>query len=410
VTPFHYRCSLCGTTYARDDVRYLCPSCGREYRPGVPLPGVLEVEFDADRLCGGVNEGLSDDEIFLPIERGYVPPLAVGNTPFMSVPRLAQALGCSHLHIKNDGANPSGSLKDRASMLVVAEARRLNEKTIVTASTGNAASALAALCASAGCNAVIFVPATAPRAKLAQMILYGATVVPVDGTYDDAFALSLQYTAVEGGLNRNTAYHPLTIEGKKTAGIEIFRQNWSIVPDLIVIPVGDGVILSGIHKAFLDLRTAGVTEHLPRLLGVQADSSDAIHRFVQSGNYSDAASPVTVADSISVRTPSNAYLARKAILESGGATITVTDAEILSAQRLLAATSGVFAEPAASAAVAGLQKALAAGIADADSGIVLLITGHGLKDIDAALHGVTMPRPVAPDLESVRAFLKDTAV
>jgi threonine synthase len=407
VTQFRYRCSLCGTTYARDEVRYLCPACGRDYRPGRPLPGVLEVVFDADQLCAGVNDGLSDEEIFLPVEHRHFPPLMVGNTPFMAVPRLAHELGCSHLHIKNDGANPSGSLKDRASMLVVAEARRLGEHVIVAASTGNAASALAALCASVGCHAIIFVPATAPRAKLAQMILYGATVIPVDGTYDDAFALSLQYTAAEGGLNRNTAYHPLTIEGKKTAGIEIFRQNRSRVPDLIVVPVGDGVIISGIHKAFLDLRTAGITERLPRLLGVQAESSDAIHRFVQSGVYSDAVSPATIADSISVRTPSNAILARKAVVDSDGATVTVTDAEIALAQRVLASTTGVFAEPAASATVAGLQKALAAGIVNARGAIVLLITGHGLKDVDTALRGVTMPTPVSPDLDSVRAFLKD---
>jgi threonine synthase len=406
VTPFRYRCSLCGTTYARDEVRYLCPACGRDYRPGMPLPGVLEVVFDADQLCAGVNDGLSDEEIFLPVEHRHFPPLMVGNTPFVAVPRLAHELGCSHLHIKNDGANPSGSLKDRASMLVVAEARRLGEHVIVAASTGNAASALAALCASAGCRAIIFVPATAPRAKLAQMILYGATVIPVDGTYDDAFALSLQYTAAEGGLNRNTAYHPLTIEGKKTAGIEIFRQNRSRVPDLIVVPVGDGVIISGIHKAFLDLRTAGITERLPRLLGVQAESSDAIHRFVQSGVYSDAVSPATIADSISVRTPSNAFLARKAVVDSDGATVTVTDAEIALAQRILASTTGIFAEPAASATVAGLQKALAAGIVNPRDAIVLLITGHGLKDVDTALRGVTMPTPVSPDLDSVRAFLK----
>ena len=406
MTPFRYRCSLCGKTYSRDEVRYLCPECGRDYHAGVPLTGVLEVVFDANALCEGANDLRPDDDVFLPVECRFFPSLAVGQTPFMSAPRLARELRCSHLHIKNDGANPSGSLKDRASFLLVAEARRLGEKIIVAASTGNAASALAAVCASAGCHAIIFVPATAPRPKLVQMLLYGATVVPIDGTYDDAFALSLRYTAEEGGLNRNTAYHPLTIEGKKTAGIEIFRQNRNTAPDVIVVPVGDGVIISAIHKAFLDLRAAGINERLPRLLGVQAEHSDAIHRFVQSGTYSDAASPATIADSISVRTPSNAYLARKAVIESGGATVTVTDAEILAAQRLLASSTGVFAEPAASAAVAGLQKALAGGLVNPGSSIVLLITGHGLKDVDAALTSVTMPRPVPPDLDSVRRSLR----
>jgi threonine synthase len=407
LTPFLYRCTLCGSTFSRDDVRYLCPNCGRAYMPGKPLEGVLEVLFDAADLCAAAISEIPDEDMFLPVERQFFPPLPVGQTPFIPVPRLAKELKCTHLHVKNDAANPSGSLKDRASFLVVAEARRLGENKIVAASTGNAASALAAVCASAGLEAVIFVPASAPRGKLAQMILYGATVVLVDGTYDDAFSLSLQYTAGVGGLNRNTAYHPLTIEGKKTAGLEIFRQNRNSVPDVIVVPVGDGVIISGVHKAFLDLRAAGIIERLPRLIGVQAERSDAIHRFVCTGRYSDAPSPVTIADSISVRTPSNAYLARRAILDSGGATITVSDAEILSSQRLLARTTGVFGEPAAAASVAGLQKGLQSGVVEGRESIVLLITGHGLKDVDAALKGVTLPRPVAPDLESAQRFLED---
>jgi threonine synthase len=404
--PFLYRCTLCGSTYSRDDVRYLCPNCGRGYTPGKPLEGVLEVLFDAADLCAAANSGTPDEDMFLPVEREFFPPLPVGQTPFMPVPRLGKELNCTHLHLKNDAANPSGSLKDRASFLVVAEARRLGARKIVAASTGNAASALAAVCASVGLEAVIFVPASAPRGKLAQMILYGATVVLVEGTYDDAFSLSMQYTTEVGGLNRNTAYHPLTIEGKKTAGLEIFRQNRNAVPDVIVVPVGDGVIISGVHKAFLDLRTAGIIERLPRLLGVQAEHSDAIDRFVRTGKYSDAPSPVTIADSISVRTPSNAYLARKAIVDSGGSTVTISDAEILSSQQLLARTTGVFAEPAAAASVAGLRKALEKGILGGRESIVLLITGHGLKDVDAALKGVTVPHPVPPDLESARKYLE----
>jgi threonine synthase len=405
VIPFLYRCTLCGNTYERDEVRYLCPACGRDYRPGKPLEGVLEVVFDAEELCAAANAETPDDDLFLPVERQFFPPLEVGHTPFLTVPRLARELRCAHLHVKNDAANPSGSLKDRASFLVAAEARRVGEHTIVAASTGNAASALAAVCASAGLEAIIFVPSSAPRAKLAQMILYGARVVPVEGTYDDAFALSLEYSAQVGGLNRNTAYHPLTIEGKKTAGLEIFRQNHNIVPDVIVVPVGDGVIISGVHKAYLDLRNAGIIERLPRLLGVQAEHSDAIHRFVQSGTYSDAPSPVTIADSISVRTPSNAYLARKAIQDSAGATVTVSDDAILDAQGLLARTTGLFAEPAAAASVAGVKRALELGLIEGHEAIVLLVTGHGLKDVDAALKRVVMPSPVPADLASARAFL-----
>jgi threonine synthase len=298
--------------------------------------------------------------------------------------------------IKNDGLNPSGSLKDRASFLVVAEANRLGERTIVTASTGNAASSLAAVCAAAGRRAVIFVPKAAPRAKLAQMLLHGASVVPVDGTYDDAFRLSLEYTARYGGLNRNTAYHPLTIEGKKTVGLEIWQQNGGRAPSVVVVPTGDGVILAGVHKAFGDLRDAGLIEELPRLVCAQAEGSSAIHDYIVTGHYRNAASPSTVADSISVSVPSNAHLARAAVLLTHGCSVTVSDAEILGAQRTLAERSGVFAEPAAAAAVAALARLRDRSLLAAGDQVVVLVTGHGLKDVDAALRGVEMPAAIAP--------------
>ena len=231
-------------------------------------------------------------------------------TPFFRSAALGRALGFRNVWLKNDGLNPSGSLKDRASFLVVAEANRLQEDTVVTASTGNAASALAAVCAAAGKRALIFVPENAPKAKLVQMILCGACVVPVRGTYDDAFRLSLAYTAGHGGLNRNTAYHPLTIEGKKTVGLEIWQQNGWRVPDAIVVPVGDGVILAGVFKAFQDLRAAGLISRLPRLVCVQAEKSNAIHRYITTGRYRNALHPATIADSISVSVPSNAHLAK----------------------------------------------------------------------------------------------------
>jgi threonine synthase len=306
------------------------------------------------------------------------------------------------LWVKNEGANPSGSLKDRASFLVVAEALRLGERRVVTASTGNAASSLAAVCAAAGLEAVIFVPESAPRAKLAQMLVCGARVVRVQGTYDDAFALSLAYTEERGGLNRNTAYHPLTIEGKKTAALELWAQLGGRVPDVVCVSVGDGVIVGGLHKGFLDLQRTGLAPRLPRLVGVQAEHSDAIHRYVRDGVYRNAERPVTVADSISVSCPSNAHGARRAILESAGSTLTVSDAEILAAQSRLAASTGVFTEPAGAAALAGLER-LQAGEEPLppDATVVLMATGHGLKDVDAALHRVELPRPIPPTLEAV---------
>jgi threonine synthase len=395
---FQYRCSHCRRTYGRDEVRYLCPECGRGYAPGMPLVGVLEAEFDYHRIARRFRRVRPDWDLFSAVEREYYPAYAAGGTPFSPAPRLGERLGWPRLWIKNDGLNPSGSLKDRASFLVVAEAARLNEKTIVAASTGNAASSLAAVCAAAGRRAVIFVPQSAPRAKLVQMLVCGARVIPVRGSYDDAFRLSLEYTQQRGGLNRNTAYHPLTIEGKKTAGLEIFAQNGLRVPDAILVPVGDGVIISGVYKAFHDLRAAGLCERLPRLIAVQADSSAAIHKYIVSGSFRPEPSPTTIADSISVSVPSNPDLARRAVLESGGFSLTVSDERILEAQALLAAEAGIFAEPAAAAVAAALLSEEARQRLDPGWQIVLLVTGHGLKDIEPPLSRLRIPEAVTADL------------
>jgi len=347
----------------------------------MPLPGVLEAMFDY------VKTGIAwlkhpDIMHFSALEPSYYPPLPVGDTPLFEVYRLGLELGMKSLWIKNDALNPSGSFKDRASQLMVAEARRLGIDEIVCASTGNAASSLACLCASCGIKAVIFTPASAPVAKLTQIKVHGAELHRVEGTYDDAFAQAMDYSSSHECLNRNTAYHPLTIEGKKSSGLEIYLQLGSL-PDWIVVPVGDGVILAGIHKAFVDLKRAGLIDRLPRLLAVQASSSDAITSYWESGSYRDAANPFTMADSISVKTPSNANWAVRALNETRGKAIRVSDGQILQAQIELARQAGIFAEPSSAAVLAGLQGALGQGWIAPGDRVVLLITGHGLKDINA---------------------------
>ncbi|MFZ5446749.1 MAG: threonine synthase [Myxococcota bacterium] len=396
---FIYRCTECRREFARDAVRYLCPDCGAKYRPGIPLTGVLEVVFDVARL----DAARPDWSLITAVEPKHFPPLVVGRTPLVRAERLGASLGLPKLSIKNDGQNPSGSLKDRASFLVVAEALRLREARVVCASTGNAASALAAVAASAGVEALIFVPEKAPRAKLVQMVLSGARVVPVRGTYDDAFKLSLEFTSRRGGLNRNTAYHPLTIEGKKTVSLEIFEQLGARAPDAVFVSAGDGVILAGVHKGFVDLQRLGLIRTLPKLFAVQAEKSDAIHRYVETGRYAGAADPKTIADSISVSCPSNAHWARRAILETQGRTVLVSDAEILDAQATLASRTGVFSEPAGATALAGLVKLQAGPHAlPRDAEVVVIATGHGLKDIDAPLSRVQIPAAIDPVLEAVK--------
>lgn len=406
MTEFLYQCTNCGRRYPRDEVRYLCPSCGQRYHSGIPLVGVLSVQFDYSSIRKKFRKSAPDWNLFSAVEKRFFPPLPVGNTPFFQTSALGKIFDLDNLLIKNDGLNPSASLKDRASFLVVAEATRLKENLIVTASTGNAASALAAVCAAARKRAIIFVPEDAPKPKLAQMILYGATVIPVRGTYDDAFRLSLEFTANRGGLNRNTAYHPLTIEGKKTAGLEIWRQNGWKVPDAILVPVGDGVIVSGIYKAFHDLKAAGLITRLPRLICVQAKTSDAIHRYIRSGVYQNAARPNTIADSISVSIPSNAHMARNAVLASHGGSVAVSDREILDAQRLLARTTGIFAEPTSASVVAALAKLRESRQLSRKDQVVLLITGHGLKNVDAAMRHIVLPKAVEPTLADAEAALQ----
>ncbi|MBD3224207.1 MAG: threonine synthase [Caldithrix sp.] len=396
LTPFNYRCTQCGRHFERDAVTYLCPHCSIAYQAGQTLCGVLQAEFDYDYIRRYFNPAAPDWQLFSAVEASFSPSLPVGQTPYFQAYQLESLSGLSNIYLKNDGLNPSGSLKDRASYLVVAEAKRKDIDTVVTASTGNAASALAAVCASCGMKAVIFAPASAPKAKLLQILLYGGQLITVDGSYDDAFSLSLAYSQRNNVLNRNTAYHPLTIEGKKSAALEILTQNGMHPPQAVIVPVGDGVIISGMYKGFYDLMDSGITDRLPRLIGVQAEKSAAIHRYLQTGCFSALKTAQTIADSISVAVPSNAYMARQAILQSGGFTLTVSDEDIMQAQQLLAANSGIFAEPAAAATLAGLLKDDCRNELNSKGSIVLLITGHGLKDIATPLEQMRIPAAQKP--------------
>ena len=375
-----YRCTLCGKSYPTENLIYLCTDCGRDYRQGQPLTGVLEALYDY-KAIGKQWRDKRDLALFSPISKKYYPEIPVGNTPFYRSLRLEKALSYGKIYIKNDTLNLSGSLKDRASLAMVAEAKRLKIDTIVGASTGNAASSLAAISASAGLNAVIFVPQKTPPAKLKQISIHGAELHQVAGDYDLAFAQSLDYSEKIKCLNRNTAYHPLTIEGKKTAGLEIFVQNECRTPDWIVVPTGDGVILTGVYEAFLDLKRSGIITHLPRMVAVQNETSAAIVKYWQSDVYRNSENPETIADSISVKTPSNAFWAKEIITASAGLGITVTDQDIITARKDLAVITGIFAEPAAAAAYAGLKKAISHKLVKKQQQVVLLITGHGLKDV-----------------------------
>lgn len=341
---------------------------------------------------------------FLPISSPeFFPPLPVGGTPLLEVPGLRRALGMRRLWIKDDTRNPSGSTKDRASFLVVAKAREYGFDTVAAASTGNAATALAAVGAASGLRAVVFVPASVPEAKLIQMLNYGAIVLPVEGTYDDAFELCRAACEEFGWYNRNTALNPFTIEGKKTAALEMAADLAPERPDAVLVPTGDGVILSGMAKGFADLVRCGLIERSPRLVAVQAQGSAAIVNALREG--ADTVTPVShatsVADSLTVQVPRNALQCLRLIRASGGGGVTVSDEAIIQAVADLARQTGVFAEPAGAAALAGLQAALDEKLVDRTERVVLLVTGTGLKDVRAASRAVQKPSPMAPTIEAV---------
>jgi threonine synthase len=382
---WHYRCASCSTTYAIVPGRYVCDRCAPRQQADRPLSGILEVEWEGDVPASGIP---------LPVEPAWFPPIPVGNTPLWAPARLRREFGAPGLWLKDDTCNPSGSFKDRASYLVAAFASKHGVKEVVLASTGNAASSMAAVGAAAGVAIKVFLPAAAPIAKRIQVLQYGAELVSVDGTYDQAFDLSLAYSNQTGSLSRNTAYNPLTIEGKKTVAFEIvddLLKAGAGGPDHVFVPTGDGVILAGVYRGFENLLKLGRIEKIPVVWACQAEGSSAIARawaspFSASDPFGSPRPSKTVADSIAVDVPRNGLHALGKLRRYDGQAVIVSDAQILAAQKTLAAGSGLFAEPSSSAAFAGWLKVR--GRLSADQNCVVLITGTGLKDVNAAAQGL----------------------
>ncbi|MBI9103137.1 MAG: threonine synthase [Spirochaetales bacterium] len=372
-------CSQCGRELPLLPEHMVCPDCSATQKGDEPLRGVLEV-----RLSGELPENWENED-FLPVEKKWFPPIPVGNTPLWEPSRLREETGFPRLFLKDDTANPTGSLKDRASYLVAAFAKKHGVEQIVLASTGNAGSSMSGVGAAAGINIRLYLPASAPQAKMVQSLQYGADLVKVEGTYDEAFDESLKYTNEVGGLSRNTAYNPLTVEGKKTAALEIFKQLGK-VPDYVFIPTGDGVIISGLFKGFEDLKTFGLIDRMPVLVAVQAEGSAALVRAFENDGFTPPVPSTTLADSISVDVPRGGYLALSKLKKHDGRVVTVSDDQILEAQKHLASKSGLFAEPASSAAWAGFMKMK--GELESSASVVVLLTGSGLKDIEGALKGL----------------------
>ena len=389
---FNYRCTICSATYDITPDLTVCPECSKEQLVDQPLTGILEVE-----LHGKVSP-LFEIPDLLPIEAEYFPPIPVGNTPLWKPINLRRETGFNNLFIKDDGSNPTASFKDRASFLVSAAAKKFNVRDITLASTGNAGSSMAGIGAAAGQNIILFLPKAAPTAKLVQALQYGATVYRVDGNYDRAYDLSMEFSIQKGGMNRNTAYNPLTIEGKKTVSLELFKQLKRPV-DVLFVSVGDGCILAGIYKGFKDLKKLGLMSQIPKIIGVQAETSDALTRAYQTGKFTNRPTS-TLADSICVDVPRNGIHALAQLKEYDGEMLTVSDDEIIQAQAKLSSSTGLFTEPAGAAAFAGFQKA-ATGL-DPNSVVVILTTGNGLKDSTSATLGIEVPQQLINTIDDIK--------
>jgi threonine synthase len=389
------QCVLCGTRYDPAEITYTCPACGSL--------GVLGVHYDyeqiaphmsREQLAANHDQSMWRYRPLLPISYSLkdMPALSLGGTPLYPVERLRQHLGMNDLWLKDDSRNPSASLKDRASIIAIMLAKG---RTVACASTGNAASSLAVQAAAAGLRCYIFVPYNAPRAKIVQLLMCGATVFAVKGTYDQAFDLCIEACNAFGWYNRNTGYNPYLVEGKKTVGLEIAEQlNWH-VPDTVLVPTGDGCIISGVYRGFEDCLRLGIIERIPRLIAVQAEGSPAIVRALEGDGVVRPCEAHTIADGISVGLPRNGAMAIQHIRASNGFGITVSDEEILSAQKELARFTGVFAEPSGAASYAGLLRLLNEGKIARDERVVLLVTGSGLKSIDAVAESAGRVVPIA---------------
>ena len=396
------KCTICGRISSAGPDITTCPYCG----------GILDIEYDYDYIRSSVRKNPLSERgertmwrymEFLPVEgTGDRPRLRVGGSPIYRADALGERIGVRNLWIKDDGQNPTASLKDRASAMAVVKAQEAGRSTIACSSTGNAASSLAGNAAAAGLSTYIFVPARAPKGKVAQLMMFGATVVLVEGSYEDTFRISAEAIDRWGWYNRNAAINPFLMEGKKTVSLEIAEQLSFRMPDYVAVSVGDGCTIGGVWKGFKDLYGAGLIDKLPRLISVQASGCCPINTAAAAGTMDWVPQEEnTMADSIAVGVPRNPVKALRAISESDGITVNVSDEEIMEAMRLLGAHAGVFAEPAGAAGTAGVKKAVEMGLIETDASVVSLVTGNGLKDVNNAIKAAGEPMSIRPDMDEL---------
>ncbi|MBK7106351.1 MAG: pyridoxal-phosphate dependent enzyme [Ignavibacteriae bacterium] len=397
INNYLYKCFNCKSEFDANEIEsnqiYLCPKCGK-LEKNQPLIGVLEIIYDYKKIKNEISkEEYLKNKVGKFWEYPYLWPLKFSGNKFEDIseskvnkltllenPISEIKYENNLIKIFDDSRNPTLSYKDRASILVALKAVQLGIDEISAASTGNAGSSLAGICAKLGLKSHIFVPKNIPESKRIQIQAFGTKIYIVDGDYDLAFDLCLEISKKKNWYNRNTAFNPLTIEGKKSSVYDMFISLNGKLPNNIFIPVGDGVIISGIYKGLKELIKLGWIEKLPKLYAVQAEGSSAIVDYLENRKY-EYKSAITIADSICAGAPRNLYMAVDAIINTNGNGIKVSDNEIISAQKILVQKYGILSEPAAAASFAGYKKVNKNEQLEGDS--ILMITGNGLKDISS---------------------------
>jgi threonine synthase len=389
------RCIGCGGEFEGDTIIYSCPKCG----------DLLEIGYD----FGSIGEGLKGLDWasrppsvwryreLLPLGPRVEPiTLGEGGTSLHRCPRLGEKADAKRLMVKNEGENPTGSFKDRGMTVGMTKALELGKRWVACASTGNTSASLAAYAARAGMRCTVLVPrGGVAYGKMAQAIAHGAEIVEVEGNFDEALRLVVELATRTPELYLMNSVNPYRLEGQKTLAFELFDQLGGRAPDCVVVPVGNAGNISAIWKGFRELEASGLLEPpLPRMIGIQAEGAAPIVEAFKSG--SDAIDPIekpsTVATAIRIGRPASWKKALRAVRESGGLMEEVSDEEILSAQRLLAAEEGIFVEPASASSIAGLMKLREAGEISKEEAIVCVATGHGLKDPGVIVGAFEGPR------------------
>jgi len=401
------QCIACGEKYSEDEIVYFCRRCG----------DLLEIQYDYEALRRKIQES---DWRSLPLsvwryrdlmpirDSSRVVSLSEGGTGLHQCKRLGNIFGVKRLFVKNEGENPTGSFKDRGMTVGVTKALELGMRMVICASTGNTSASLAAYAAKAGLQCIVLIPSgKIAYGKLTQAMIHGAKVVQIRGNFDQALQIVLELSEKRRQVYLLNSVNPFRIEGQKSLAYELCDQLENGVPDKVVVPVGNAGNISAIWKGFSDFYNLDLIGSLPQMIGIQAEGAAPIVQAVKSGkdNIIPVAKPETVATAIRIGAPLSWKKAIRAIHESEGTAETVTDQEILQAQKMLARHEGLFVEPASASSIAGLRKLVELGRVDKDETIICVATGHGLKDPDIVMQTYRKPIEIEARIGAISEYL-----